>query len=147
MAEPNIALVFQDPHSTFDDKSAAQGLRKTAEMEALLSSDDMKQRIAKQHMGIPDQGSPSKEIEQAQHYINVPNKEKVEAKRLWARWDREQQSWFVPPGVNVALFTKWPEMPAPAQTKQPQKRYLAVPYEERKKVKAAGAKWDKTATF
>ncbi|HQE40791.1 MAG TPA: zincin-like metallopeptidase domain-containing protein [Zoogloea sp.] len=101
-------------------------------------------------------------------YINVPFKEKDEAKSLGARWDRKEQSWYVPAGVGIdtARFEKWaqgaatpaveakPTQQAPeaqdggqkaAQAVQQARQYLAVPYEQRNAAKAAGALWDKAA--
>lgn len=100
--------------------------------------------------------------EQERKYINVPFKEKNEAKQLGARWDRQKQSWYVPPGVDAAPFAKWAQGAATAATegreearptqgatqgqKTAQERvYLAVPYGERLAAKAAGAEWDKAA--
>ncbi|MDK3025121.1 zincin-like metallopeptidase domain-containing protein [Cupriavidus taiwanensis] len=98
-------------------------------------------------------------------YINVPFKEKDEAKSLGARWDRKEQSWYVPAGVGIdtARFEKWaqgaatpaveakPTQQAPEAQEGGQKaaqqarQYLAVPYEQRNAAKAAGAQWDKAA--
>lgn len=97
------------------------------------------------------------------NYINVPFKEKNEAKQLGARWDRQQQSWYVPQGVDAAPFAKWAQVDAmaageprsaqqaqgetqkPEQQTQQARQYLAVPYEQRNAAKAAGALWDKAA--
>ncbi|MBV6885854.1 DUF1738 domain-containing protein [Xanthomonas euvesicatoria] len=99
-------------------------------------------------------------------YINVPYREKDEAKGLGARWDRQQQSWYVPPGTDTTPFAKWAQgaataaveprsaQPAPhakgetqkpSQQAQQARQYLAVPYEQRNAAKAAGALWDKAA--
>jgi putative DNA primase/helicase len=98
-------------------------------------------------------------------YINVPFKEKDEAKSLGARWDRKEQSWYVPAGVGIdtARFEKWaqgaatpaveakPTQQAPEaqdggqKAAQQARPYLAVPYEQRNAAKAAGALWDKAA--
>lgn len=82
-------------------------------------------------------------------YISVPFKEKDEAKALGARWDRWQQSWYIPPGVDPAPFAKWaPAVQNGAATQENTRTarvYLAVPYEQRQQAKAAGALWDKTA--
>lgn len=95
-------------------------------------------------------------------FLNVPFKEKNAAKDLGAKWDRAEQSWYVPAGVDPSAFGKWaknaPERqqevgaavarptPAPARESVPTGRqYLAVPYEARSAAKAAGAQWDKTA--
>ncbi|MFA5922422.1 MAG: strawberry notch family protein [Methylococcaceae bacterium] len=95
-------------------------------------------------------------------YINVPFKEKEEAKALGAKWDRQEKSWYVPGGVNLAPFAKW-EKPAvtaetdalkaatatesPVEHQKPaqERQYLAVPYGERAAAKASGAIWDKAA--
>lgn len=44
-------------------------------------------------------------------YINVLFKEKEEAKRLGARWDKDRKSWYVPGGVDRAPFERWMGVP------------------------------------
>jgi hypothetical protein len=39
----------------------------------------------------------------------VPYQHKDEVKALGAKWDRQEQSWYVPPGVDVSKFAKWPQ--------------------------------------
>jgi len=100
--------------------------------------------------------------------INVPFKEKDEAKALGAKWDRQEKSWYVPANVDLSGFAKWipvasenltatqpteqlssiDETPAAVivpDTSQKEREYLAVPYGERAAAKAAGAVWDKVA--
>lgn len=75
-------------------------------------------------------------------YIDVPYKEKDEAKSLGAKWDRKARSWYVPNGVDASAFSKWSQsQPQEISTRE----YLAVPYSQRKAAKAAGARWDKQA--
>lgn len=99
-------------------------------------------------------------------FINVPFKEKDQAKSLGAKWDRAEQSWYIPPGVNPEPFSRWAAKgaekgaEAPTAAERPEgntkvatapdnapagRVYLAVPYTERMEAKAAGAAWDKTA--
>lgn len=95
-------------------------------------------------------------------FIDVPFKQKDEAKKLGAKWDRAAQSWYVPPGVNPEPFAKWAQKGADAPQASEQTRantqatpkpesaesdrvYLAVPYTERMEAKEAGAAWDKAA--
>jgi putative DNA primase/helicase len=81
-------------------------------------------------------------------YISVPYREKEEAKALGARWDRAEQSWYIPHGVDSDLFTKWrtPVVENTPQILKTQQRfYLTVPYGERDAAKAAGALWDRVA--
>ncbi|HEK2843881.1 TPA: DUF1738 domain-containing protein [Proteus mirabilis] len=78
--------------------------------------------------------------------IDVPYNEKNEAKALGAKWDRNQQSWYIPPGVENEGFDKWIKTTKPENTEDQvnsKKQYLAVPYEEKNAAKAAGAMWDK----
>jgi hypothetical protein len=52
--------------------------------------------------------------------LQVPFPEKEQAKRLGARWDGKQKTWYVPAGVDSGLFKQWlpssqtPNVRAPA---------------------------------
>ena len=39
--------------------------------------------------------------------LDVPYKEKEEAKELGARWDNDLKKWFVPAGEDPEPFAKW----------------------------------------
>ena len=39
--------------------------------------------------------------------LEVPFKEKDEAKRLGAWWDPDLKKWFVPKGQDIRPFAKW----------------------------------------
>lgn len=97
-------------------------------------------------------------------YIQVPFKEKGQARELGGKWDRVRQSWYVPAGVDPQPFSKWfvgasaasqeaskeaqpdpANIPAAAPTQDPTREYLAVPFGEREAARAAGAAWDKVA--
>jgi len=39
--------------------------------------------------------------------LDVPYKEKEEAKALGAWWDSELKKWFVPRGLDTRPFTRW----------------------------------------
>ncbi len=137
-------------------------MRKNAEMTLTLNDQDLQKRIAEFERTQQQQAQASTQQKAEREYINVPYKEKDEAKALGARWDRQQQSWYVPAGVDTAPFSKWeqgaataavvPEVAPQAAQGQEQgqkpeqaRQYLAVPYAERGQAKAAGAQWDKAA--
>ena len=46
-------------------------------------------------------------MKQAQLLLNVPFAAKDQAKGLGARWDPQQRSWYVPPGVDIQPFQAW----------------------------------------
>jgi hypothetical protein len=39
--------------------------------------------------------------------LNVPYSEKEAAKALGARWDSIRETWYVSPGVDINLFSRW----------------------------------------
>ncbi|MFL6633918.1 MAG: zincin-like metallopeptidase domain-containing protein [Massilia sp.] len=150
------ARVRRSPDSTDEDLVAAKKARKSAEANMTLHDTDLQRRI--EHA----EGERSREpVEQgaagtAKMLIVVPYKEKDEAKALGAKWDRRQQSWYVPADMDPAPFSKWLQRGAPETGKvespiatatqtEIARVYLAVPYSERGEARAAGALWDKAA--
>ncbi|WP_367899687.1 zincin-like metallopeptidase domain-containing protein [Xanthomonas oryzae] len=121
------------------------------------------QEATMQHQAAQaQQAAPAQSSQSDKTYLNVPYKQKDEAKALGARWDRQQQSWYVPAGVDPAPFAKWAQGAAVAtadgsqttaatESKEREKKlaqtreYLAVPFGEHQAAKAAGALWDKAA--
>jgi putative DNA primase/helicase len=168
--------VRRDPRSTEEDITAAKEDRKTMEAKAFVLAEDAKsaqraegERRTTEQPAQSDHRASATATQQAakkpiadRQFLNVPFKEKNEAKQLGARWDRQEQSWYVPGGIDANLFAKWAQgavaavadVPTATQTAQgvtqrrqtaPEREYLAVPYGERIAAKAAGAEWDKVA--
>lgn len=42
-----------------------------------------------------------------QTYLYVPYEQKDEAKKLGAKWDKDQKMWFAPEGSNIDDFSRW----------------------------------------
>ncbi|HHE3712872.1 TPA: zincin-like metallopeptidase domain-containing protein [Pasteurella multocida] len=40
-------------------------------------------------------------------YISVPFKEKEDAKKLGAKWDRKESSWYIPENLDKSIFSRW----------------------------------------
>jgi len=115
------------------------------------------------HATIAAPGEPMR----AKTFLAVPFRQHHEAKALGARWDRQQQSWYVPAHLDATSFERWfpaadarvadtpvADLPRPAaapgthalgQVPVAERVYLAVPYDERALARAAGAVWDKGA--
>lgn len=51
--------------------------------------------------------APSRAPAKAVTTLKVPYAEKDEAKQLGARWDPKRKKWYVPAGVDAALFERW----------------------------------------
>ena len=99
-------------------------------------------------------------------FLTVDYKDKNEVKKLGAKWDSKEKSWYVPAGQDTAPFEKWiPESaialdqtkvgvnmeinePVSANTKAlsndeiGKKTLLTVSFTEKDEVKKLGAKWD-----
>lgn len=165
LARVHEARVRRDPNSTDDDISAAKEARKNAELAATAGELQQKAEYKDQARAA----SAAAPAAAAAHgdgagrtMIDVSFKEKSQAKELGAKWDRQQQSWYVPAGVDAAPFAKWAQgaiktaasdaqAPAATEGKATQtsgaegRFYLAVPYTDRAAASVAGAKWDKVA--
>jgi len=154
--------VRRDPDSTDEDITAARELRKNSEFIATTNDEDLQRRIAIEESRKTQQNQAASAAPGDKLLIDVPYKQKEEAKALGAKWDRLEQSWYVPSGIDPTPFAKWerqaPQTPAGApQTATATtdtvdtpslaegRQYLAVPYGERAQAKAAGAEWDKAA--
>jgi putative DNA primase/helicase len=183
LARVHEMRVRRDPNSTDEDISAAKETRKHAEFVATEAELQQKAEYQEQARAIKaaataavvaGAASSAREAVSApaaptangatneKTLIDVPYKEKSQAKELGAMWDRQQQSWYIPAGVDPAPFAKWvqgatkkaaSDVQASAATEgasavpdAPSGRaYLAVPYADRTAAKAAGALWDNTA--
>ena len=155
--------VKNNPNSTAEDVTAAREQRKTADLTAAINDNDFQKKVTEieqqqQQTTTSSQGGEAVKAQSQDNgdktYINVPFREKDEAKGLGAIWDRGQRSWHIPSGVNPSLFSKWTqasELMATVQAKavvdgvKEDRQYLAVSYSERVEAKAAGAIWDKEA--
>ena len=146
--------VKTDPKSTAEDISSAREQRKTADLAATIHDSEFQKKVIE----IEQQQARNISGQDDKTYINVPYREKNEAKALGASWDRGQQSWYIPAGVEQALFNKWLQAGDATSTTQEKaniktatnevradRQYLAVPYSERVLAKAEGAFWDKQA--
>lgn len=162
LARINEERVRRDPDSTEEDIAVARELRKNTDFVAVTQDEDLQRRIASEQAQKVQQAQSGVDAAADRVMIDVPYKQKDEAKALGAKWDRQEQSWFVPPGIDPAPFAKWVSQareaaaephPAPAGeqsivTGAPEapRQYLAVPFDDRAQAKAAGAQWDRSAS-
>ncbi|EJA8139878.1 DUF1738 domain-containing protein [Escherichia coli] len=143
--QSSVESILEGAEAPTEAYSAMEALGpEPGELEAVFLSDMGQRVIPEVSLNIAQENTP----------IKVPYQERNEAKALGAKWDRSEQTWFVPAGVSLDKFGKWNggEAAVPAQDAPPQKatpdrsaerQELAVPYKDRAEAKAAGAKWDK----
>ncbi|WP_229458108.1 zincin-like metallopeptidase domain-containing protein [Massilia glaciei] len=164
LARVNEDRVRRNPDSTDEDISAAKEARKNAEFAATTNDADLQRRIEfeERQRTLLQQAPADARRDAPKTLLTVPYKEKEEVKALGAKWDRKDQSWYVPQHLDAAPFAKWAQQPAqmlageslepataldkPAVSKAVEGRvYLAVTYRDRTEAKGAGAEWDKAA--
>ncbi|MEL4287117.1 zincin-like metallopeptidase domain-containing protein [Shewanella xiamenensis] len=88
-----------------------------------------------------DMESQSMDKKTEKVFIDVPFKEKDEAKAAGARWDRSAGYWSIDKSELPKLNDKWPVVQVEAKPET--KLFIAVPYSEKDEAKRIGAKWDK----
>ena len=141
--------VRRDPASTAEDLAAANEEMREAVDNAIQNATDSQRRDTGPAIQERQQASQvQQEVETDKTFLNVPYREKEEAKALGAKWDRQEQAWFVPPGVDVVPFAKWAntmEATSQASTTKNERQYLAVPFADRQAAKDNGALWDTAA--
>lgn len=72
-------------------------------------------------------------------HVDVPYRDKEAARTLGTRWDRQGQSSFVPPGIDMAPFDRWARKADGAPRGVPvvpNHKNVAVPHEGRRNAKA-----------
>jgi antirestriction protein ArdC/phage/plasmid primase-like uncharacterized protein len=139
--QDRVESLLESADSPDDMKAAMDALGpEPGENEAVFLSDKGERVISEISLNIAKENTP----------INVPYKERNEAKAQGAKWDRSEQTWYIPQGVSLDKFVKWNGgVEAPVVTQDikipdnTERQDLAVPYKDRSEAKAAGAKWDK----
>ena len=84
-------------------------------------------------------------------YLNIPFKNKEDAKKRGAKWDADKKSWYVSRNAKkefpeyqqkqVQQKTKQEKI-AQTQKKYPSRVYINVPITKKQEAKKDGAKWD-----
>lgn len=143
--QDRVEGLMEDADSPDELKSALDALGpEPGDNEAVFLGEDGGRILPEFSLNVTQENTP----------INVPYKERNEAKALGAKWDRTEQTWFVPKGVSLDKFAKWVGGPTAENNssvvsvkevtpKVGERQNLAVPYKDRAEAKAAGAKWDK----
>ena len=71
-------------------------------------------------MGVP--AAPAKE----KTFLAVPYKEKEQAKKFGAKWDKENKLWYAPEGTDLARLAAW----LPEKARAPEPLRMLSPQEE-----------------
>lgn len=78
-----------------------------------------------QNEGIAAMGVPANPA-QEKTFLAVPYKEKEQAKKLGAKWDKESKLWYAPEGADLNQLSAW----LPENTKTPEPVHTLSPQEE-----------------
>jgi antirestriction protein ArdC len=133
-------LLEPEKRQELHQRHATTKALKTSEAKSMEQSEDKTQKKEEQAA--------------SRVYLNVPFKEKNEAKAAGAKWDRAAVKWYAPQGADMAALARWQQQPETAATKEAEQSesniaqdriYLAVPFGERQAAKEAGAFFDSAA--
>lgn len=83
-----------------------------------------RERAPEHEEGVAAMGLPAQE----KTWLAVPYKEKEQAKRLGAKWDKEQKSWFAPQGADLSKLSAW--LPTNEQALAPRPLLSMSPQDE-----------------
>ena len=99
-----------------NELAQGQGQTNSRATEKLLTQDE----------GIAAMGVPANPA-QEKTFLAVPYKEKEQAKKLGAKWDKESKLWYAPEGADLNQLSAWlPEntkAPEPVRTLSPQEEF------------------------
>ncbi|MCM8735509.1 zincin-like metallopeptidase domain-containing protein [Azospirillum sp. A1-3] len=119
-----IEALQEDPREIFRAAADAEKIVKHLNGLGQQLSQEQGQQQGRDHTSVPAQGQDeggqvkmpvlitetqalAMQTVDERVYLAVPYAEKDEAKGLGARWDREQKTWYAPPGVDLAPLEKW----------------------------------------
>ena len=98
---------------------------------------------------------PSREASTERTWLDVPYTSRNTAKKLGARWDRDNKRWYAPEGVDLAPLRPFlPEQQqerdmavgdsaSSVERRAEKPTVLHVPYEDKELAKKLGARWDR----
>lgn len=96
-------------------------------MELEMKKEITQERQAgEQGKSVADSSPAPTEPAKEKTFLAVPYREKEEAKKLGARWDKDNKLWYVPEGKDLAPFEKWrggQERPAPRPALSPAQEF------------------------
>lgn len=105
---PYVSIHPDEQGATYSETLADGTTRSLSAAEANWMQAGESDPVAAQS---PKAANPAKSAgashKQGKVFLKVPYAEKDAAKALGARWDATQKKWYVPPGVDVQLFSQW----------------------------------------
>lgn len=104
------ASVRLDPSSTEEDLLAAKDARDVAEYGVINNSKDTQQQNKESERNAEIQEESQQNIAQEKTRLNLPYREKEEAKKLAPNqllWDKAEKSWYAKPGTDLSKLSKW----------------------------------------
>lgn len=115
-----------------------------------MNKEQTVEQVQDAEMAAPESTPEETNIAAKKIWLNVPFAEKDQAKAAGASWDNGQKQWFAPKGTDLTPLKKYlPTVEQENTVSQAspnvasEKTWLHVPFNEKEKAKAVGARWDK----
>lgn len=111
-------MIWQSDHPTQEQANAvAQRLEAIHDQAKVYQSREAQEQAVDRSQAQVKEGNAmetpkqeavkSQQIASEKTWLNVPYKEKDEAKQHGARWDKGAKSWYAPEGTNLSPLSKW----------------------------------------
>ena len=139
LADPD--RVTPEPEANAPDQAMPEGEANAPTEQASAEPEPGSARAALD----PERAAVRDGLEPAKIWLDVPYREKEQAKREGAQWDKAAKRWYAREGADLDRLAAWmpkevrPDMPPVMAT---EKTWLAVPYGEKEQAKRLGARWD-----
>ncbi len=127
-----ISILQDDPKELFRASAAAEkimdyvlDLEIEKEQEVKLMAEEREADLGQGREGVDPEAERSV-LAQVDTFIAVPYIERMEAKALGAKWDKEAKSWYVPKGDDLTLFGRWPLKSPITEKSDPVREFAAA---------------------
>lgn len=108
-----VSILEDKPTEIF--KATSDATKIVSFIEGFSMNKKLEKEMIKENELTPKQNKELEvNISSKKTYLYVPFSEKDEAKKLGARWDKEEKMWFAPAGVDLNEFNSWRVPQAPA---------------------------------
>jgi antirestriction protein ArdC/phage/plasmid primase-like uncharacterized protein len=128
-----IGILQDDPQELFRASAAAEKImdyvldleiEKEQEVERMVEGREAD--LGQKREGV-DLEAERSVLAQVDTFIAVPYMERMEAKALGAKWNKEAKSWYVPKGDDLTLFKRWtPNAPLPPKREDPVREFAVA---------------------
>jgi antirestriction protein ArdC/phage/plasmid primase-like uncharacterized protein len=97
-----LISILTDVHDKLE-----QEYQQKIEDDSLVQEQKVTNKIIQNDKKLKGEISQKQPIYEANTYLIVPYSEKDQAKKVGAKWDKKEKSWYAPKGLPISNFIQW----------------------------------------